>query len=160
MRFLHSNIWTEEIVQDVFLRIWQNRANLGDIENPSAYIYKMASNRTLDYIKQNASEIRMQVDVARKEGARDKHITENDISFRETDLLLKEAVYNLPPQRKKVFVMIREDGLTHDEIATRLSISKHSVRNHMAEALREIRQHFRENDSLVTLFLLFLEIFF
>ncbi len=141
------------------MRIWQNRAKLGEIENPSAYIYKMASNRTLDYIKQNANDIKMQFLVARKEAALDMNVTESDISLHETDLLLREAICNLSPQRRKVFVMIREEGLTHDEIAMQLSISKHSVRNHMAEALREIRRHFRVNGSFATLFLLVLEIF-
>lgn len=160
MGYLQSNLWTEEVVQDVFMRIWHNRERLSEVDNPAAYIYKMAVNRTLDYIKRNAIELKARAATARLESVKDKHITQNELQFRETNKLIQEAVHHLPPQRKKIFVMVREQGLSHEEIASRLSISPHSVRNHMTYALRDIRKHLSENGNLATIMLIGAKIFF
>ena len=69
----------------------------------------------------------------------DANDTELEVDFREIDTLLREAVQQLPEQQQKVYKMIREEGLSHADIAERLTISRHTVRNHMASALQDIR---------------------
>lgn len=147
-RLLQSERWSEEIVQDVFMRLWQNRQQLASIEHPGAYLYQMASNRTLDYIKRNAREVKLQYYAARWiMGVADHPDAQRD--FHEIENLLKEAVNQLPAQRRKVYQLVREEGLSHAEIADRLKISKHTVRNHVAEALQEIRIYLREHGVMV-----------
>ncbi len=147
-RLLQSERWSEEIVQDVFMRLWQNREQLASIEHPGAYLYQMASNRTLDYIKRNAREVKLQYYAARwVNGVADHPDAQRD--FHEIENLLKEAVSQLPAQRRKVYQLVREDGLSHAEIADRLKISKHTVRNHVAEALQEIRIYLRKHGVMV-----------
>ncbi|MBS1566527.1 MAG: RNA polymerase sigma-70 factor, partial [Bacteroidetes bacterium] len=149
-QLLQSDQWAEEIVQDVFMRLWQNRKLLRDVEHPSAYLYQMASNRTLDYIKKNAREVRLQYYVARRFNPReDANSTEEELDFREIEKLLGEATSRMPAQRRRIYQMVREEGLSHAEIAERLNISKHTVRNHMADALREIREYFMEHGVLL-----------
>ena len=149
-QLLQSDTWSEEIVQDVFLRLWQSRLQLAAIDHPSAYLYQMASNRTLDYIKRNARDVKLQYYAARwlSPGADNP---DTQLDFREIDSLLKEAVSRLPPQRRKVYQLVREEGLSHAEIADRLRISKHTVRNHVSEALQEIRVYLREHGVMVVL---------
>jgi RNA polymerase sigma-70 factor (family 1) len=147
-RLLQSERWSEEIVQDVFMRLWQNRQQLASIEHPGAYLYQMASNRTLDYIKKNAREVKLQYYAARwVKGAADHPDAQRD--FQEIENLLKEAVNQLPAQRRRVYQLVREEGLSHAEIADRLQISKHTVRNHVAEALHEIRSYLRAHGVMV-----------
>ena len=151
-RLLQSDSWSEEIVQDVFLRLWQSRPQLASIEQPSAYLYQMASNRTLDYIKRNARDVKLQYYAARwLAPATDHPDTQQD--FREIDRLLKEAVNRLPAQRRKVYQLVREEGLSHAEIADQLQISKHTVRNHVAEALQEIRIYLRDHGVMIVFLL-------
>ena|ERR1700761_2517660 len=137
-QLLQSDLWTEEVVQDVFLLLWKNRQALAATEFPSAYLYQMASNRTLDYIKRNARQVKLQYYAAGRAGM-DANDTELEVDFREIDTLLREAVQQLPEQQQKVYKMIREEGLSHADIAARLTISRHTVRNHMASALQDIR---------------------
>ncbi|HEV2481030.1 MAG TPA: RNA polymerase sigma-70 factor [Puia sp.] len=151
-RLLQSDSWSEEIVQDVFMRLWQSRLQLGTIEHPQAYLYQMASNRTLDYIKRNAREVKLQYYAARWVTAAADH-PDAEQDFREIDNLLKEAVGQLPAQRRKVYQLVREEGLSHAEIADRLGISKHTVRNHVAEALQEIRLYLREHGVMIVFLL-------
>ena len=108
----------------------------------------MASNRTLDYIKRNARDVKLQYYAARWLAPGANH-PETDQDFREVEALLKEAVQRLPVQRRKVYQLVREEGLSHAEIADRLQISKHTVRNHVAEALQEIRIYLREHGVMV-----------
>jgi RNA polymerase sigma-70 factor (family 1) len=151
-QLLQSDSWSEEIVQDVFLRLWQSRLQLGTIDHPSAYLYQMASNRTLDYIKRNARDVKLQYYAARWLAPDASH-PDTDQDFREVEALLKEAVRRLPAQRRKVYQLVREEGLSHTEIADRLQISKHTVRNHVAEALQEIRIYLREHGVMLVFLL-------
>jgi RNA polymerase sigma-70 factor (ECF subfamily) len=149
---LQSDSWCEEIIQDVFLRLWQSRMKLATIDNPSAYLYQMASNRTLDFIKRNAREVKLQYYAAQWLTPSADH-PNTAVDFREIENKLKEAVRRLPAQRRLIYQLVREEGLTHAEIAERLRISKHTVRNHVAEALQEIRIYLRENGVIVVLLL-------
>ncbi len=155
-QLLQSDNWSEEIIQDVFLRLWQSRQQLGTIDQPSAYLYQMASNRTLDYIKRNARDVKLQYYAARWLTPDVNH-PETDLDFREVEALLKEAVDRLPAQRRKVYQLVREEGLSHAEIAESLRISKHTVRNHVAEALQEIRIYLREHGVMVVFLLSLVE---
>ena len=60
LSLLHSEVWAEEVVQDVFLKLWSSRQKLAEVESPQSYIFRMAANRTLDYMKRNGWEIKTQ----------------------------------------------------------------------------------------------------
>ena len=80
-----------------------------------------------------------------------------DLDFREVENLLKEAVNTLPAQRRKVYQLVREEGLSYAEIAEKLQISKNTVRNHVAEALQEIRIYLREHGVMIVFLLRMVE---
>ena len=151
---INSESWAEEVVQDVFLRLWQGRENLVHVENPSAYIYRIASNRALDYIKTNARDIKLQYYIAARNTPKAFNVTEADMDFKRAETLLKEAVENLPPKRKEVYLLAQEQGIHQEEIAKKLGISPHTVRNHIAEAMLEIRTYLREKGGFTALVLM------
>jgi RNA polymerase sigma-70 factor (family 1) len=153
MSLLHSNVWTEEIVQDVFLNLWQHREHLEQVDNPQAYIYQIAYNRTLDYIKKNERQIKLQYALAHSQAAADTNFTDLDLNFRATDQLVKEAVSQMPAQRRVIYQLAREQGLSQQEIADQLSISRHTVRNHMAEALKDIREYLQGHGTMTAILL-------
>jgi RNA polymerase sigma-70 factor (ECF subfamily) len=140
-RLLDSESWAEEIVQDVFTKLWEIRGTLGSVENPSAYLFRMASNRTLDHLKRRSVEVKMQYWVARNTEAALSNTTEKQFDFRVSENLLKEAVSELTAQKQKIFRLRHEDGYSYEEIASELEISKNTVRNHMADALHFIRRY-------------------
>ena len=152
--FLHGDLWTEEIIQDVFMKLWQKRERLTEVEHPAAYIYQIASNRALDYIKKNGRDIKLQYYLAQNQPATAVNQTESDVNYRLADALIKEAIHSLPPQRRKVYEMAREQGLSHDEISEILGISRHTVRNQVAEALQEIRLYLTEKGAFGAILLL------
>ncbi|ANH82236.1 hypothetical protein A8C56_15830 [Niabella ginsenosidivorans] len=139
-KLLSDYVWAEEIIQDVFTQLWQNRAMLAAIDNPAAYLYRMAANRTLDYLKHKSVEIKSQYKVKQLVKAINKRNPEQEFDVKQLELLFSQAITRLSPQRKKIFIMRHELGLHYDEIASNLQLSKNTVRNHLSESLQMVRK--------------------
>lgn len=139
-KLLNSAFWAEEIVQDVFLKIWMNRKELNHIDNPSAYIHRMAANKCFDFLKQKAKEVKMQYHLAKimEQGV---NFTEQWTDFHISEELYKEAISKLSPQRALVYRMKYEEGLNYSEIVRYLKISKNTIRNHLVAAMDQIRNY-------------------
>lgn len=139
-----SNETAEEIVLDVFLKIWTGRSILGEIENFEAFLFRVARNKALDFLRlvqksrlrQMELWNRMQENIL-SESCEEKIIAE------EAETSIKEAISRLSPQRQLVFHLSREEGLTYEQIGKRLQISTHTVRNHVAASLQFIRSHLK-----------------
>jgi RNA polymerase sigma-70 factor (ECF subfamily) len=139
----HESI-AEEIVQDVFLKIWINRSGLAEIRNFADFLYIIARNHTFNSLRSLARERKLSVDTSA-----DLQIagvsTEAIIIQRDYDRLLLQAVSQLPPQQKLVYTLGRQQGLSREEIATQLNISPGTVKVHMAQALRTLRAYFKNH---------------
>jgi RNA polymerase sigma-70 factor (ECF subfamily) len=137
-----SNETAEEIVLDVFVKIWTGRSILTEIDNFEAFIFQVAKNKGLDFLRQaQRSKLRqtalwncIQASV-RLESADEKVLLE------EIAQTVQQAVDRLSPQRKKVYQLSREQGFTYEQIGKRLHLSTHTVRNHLAASLQIIRSH-------------------
>ncbi|WP_255417106.1 RNA polymerase sigma-70 factor [Proteiniphilum sp. X52] len=135
-RFIKSSAIAEELTQDVFVKIWENFDKIMYIEYRDAYIYRIARNAALDYITQKYKEESLIDNVKLREG----YSIEEEMDAKELELLIELTVNGMPPQRKKVYEMSRIDGLTNDEIAKNLNISKKTVENHLNLALKRIKK--------------------
>jgi RNA polymerase sigma-70 factor (ECF subfamily) len=139
----HESI-AEEIVQDVFLKIWINRSGLGDVRNFADFLYIIARNHTFNSLRSLARERKLLIDTSA-----DLQIagvsTEAIIVQRDYDRLLLQAVAQLPPQQKLVYTLGRQQGLSREEIAAQLHISPGTVKVHMAQALRTLRAYFKNH---------------
>ena len=133
----------EEIVQEVFIKLWNKREELADIENYGAYILTMATNKTYDFLRKMASEERLKQQVWSSIQTY-SNLTEETLDLNASQALLREAIEQLPPQRKKVFLLSRQEGLSHFEISERLDLSPKTVNNHLVEALRFIKNYIQQ----------------
>ncbi|SDK64815.1 RNA polymerase sigma-70 factor, ECF subfamily [Pedobacter sp. ok626] len=133
---IKDEVIAEELSQDVFVKVWEHREKLAQIQLLGSYIYKIAKNITLDHIARKSKE-KLFVDGYQPDAA---YTIEGDLYARETELLIQLTVNIMPPQRKKVYEMSRTQGLNNDEIAEQLALSKKTVENHLNLALKEIRK--------------------
>jgi len=140
-RFLGSDLWAEEIVQDTFLKLWSIRETIGDIEYPAGFVYRMLANRVKDHLKRRGHEIRMQQYMIHFFQQANTNTTEEQVDYQRGEKLFRQAVMQLPPQRALVFKMRHEQGLSYDEIARQLGLSRHTVRNLLNLALQNIRSY-------------------
>ena len=152
-KLLKEDSWAEEIVQEVFVKLWQARDTLGGVTNPSAYLYRIAGNHTLDYLKHRAVEVKTQYQLSLFAGSSAKNDTQEQLDFRISEDLYKQAVKGLTPQKQLIFRLKHEDGQSYEEIARQLQLSKNTVRNHLAEALQTIRAYLLKKGVFLLIFL-------
>lgn len=155
-RITESKLLTQEIVQDVFLKIWINRSSLATIESFKAYLIVVARNHAYNCLKQIAREKNRQkqwADTLLHQAVSQDNETEPGNTAEDAGRLLEEAVALLPPQQKNVYLLSRQEGISHDGIAKKLNISHGTVKKHMVLALRFLKNHLRTNSNLLILFI-------
>lgn len=128
---------SQELSQDIFVKIWENRLHLTQIRSLNAYIYRMARNTAINHLNRKFLENDY---LSNYETLNDSFSIEEEFHAKETDLLIKLIVSKMPPQRQKVYILSRIQFLKNEEIADMLHISKKTVENHLNLALNEIRK--------------------
>jgi len=149
----------EEIVQDVFMSLWEHREKLLEIDNYAGYIFTIATNKTYNYLKSKARE-ENKVDELFKLRKDFTNNTLESIDLHETQQLIDQWIEQLTPQKKLIYKLTRESGLSHDEIAQQLNISKNTAKNHLVETLRYFRENLKKSQAISILAIsAFIEIF-
>jgi RNA polymerase sigma-70 factor (family 1) len=146
MNLLKSQDLSEEIVQEVFLKVWMNRTTLSEIHTLDAWIFTVTRNIIFDIFKKQANERNLHKHI--KEQGNERTYAGEDAELNSYRRLLEEAVTFLPPQQQRVYQMAKMEGLSHEQIANELQIDRSTVKSHMARALKAIRMHLEKNMSI------------
>ena len=141
---LKSHEDSEEIIQDIFLKIWIKRETLTGIRSFEDYIFRMAKNRIFDRFKQSRTHLKLTRHIS-LHTEKDTESTFNDLLLRQYHAIAQEAIDQLSPRRKEIFLMSAQDGLTSREIAGLLGISISAVKKQLHEANHFIKDHLRKN---------------
>ena len=144
----------EELAMDVFLKIWLGRDIIPQIEKFDAFLFRVAHNKSIDFLRSVARDPKFQDLLWDQIQMANNTQADSSIILHEYEAKLREAVSLLSPQRKKVYQLSREQDMTHDQIAAQLKLSKNTVNNHIVEAQRFIRSYLAKNCDLAFLFLL------
>lgn len=155
-RFLGSDLWAEEIVQDTFLKLWSIRDTISDIDSPAAFVYRMIANRAKDHLKHREHEIKLQQHLVRYFQHSNANTTQDQLDYQTGEKLYRKAIQQLPAQRALVFKMRHEQGLSYDDIAKELDLSRHTVRNQLNLALQNIRSYLLEHGDITGILVLLL----
>lgn len=139
LRLTDSPEMAEDVVQDVFMKLWKNRAGLVEIDHFRGYLFRMAQHHAINAFKRMAAETLLLADKSLQPATMMTH-AEEALELKDVQQLLHKVVAKLPPQQKLVYTLSREQGLKHEEIAASLSISLSTVNKHMVQALRAIRE--------------------
>jgi len=136
-----SNLLAADIVQEVFLKIWEHRTELEHIRNIDAWVTRIVKNKLVDFIRKASADERLKATLWRNMQEAELS-AEQLLDAKESDILLRKAVEELPEQRRLVYRLNRESGLKYHEIAKELSISKHTVKNQLSLALKFLQKQF------------------
>lgn len=155
IRFLNSADMADDICQDVFTIIWINRKFLDVEASFQAYLYTITRNRILNFIRDSAhmqsldeSILAQAIDAGEDTLAR--------ITTGELEEALAQAVEHLTGRQKEIFLMSRNQGLSHREIAQKLNLSASTVNDHITNALKAIQGHLRKHyNSYIVFIILF-----
>lgn len=145
---------TEELHQEVFLRVWEKRKSLQP-DNPFLFfVLHIARNISIDYFRKAArtKEFELRVVNFFTESHSD---VEERLLFNETQAAINEAIAKLPPQRLKIFTLCKLEGKSYEEVAAYLGVSLSTVKDHMHRAMRFLRTEMSQKDPTLPFLLLF-----
>jgi len=146
----------EEIVQEVFLKLWVSREKLSEIQSFPDHLFIITRNHIIDFLRKHLREKKYQQQLVRhfKEVS---FSPEQQLVFKETGEMIEKAVAMLPPQQQVIYRLRRNEGLPLEEIAFKMNLSRLTVRNHLNKALGAIRAYLQAHSrEFVSLFLLLL----
>lgn len=139
-RFSLSREDTEEIVQDVFLKLWKNRISIDREKNLDVFLYVIAKNLVIDRMRQLvATERRLHQFKVSVKSPPAQNSTEQLVNFYELKDIISGLVDQLPTRRRMIFKLNREKGLSYKEIADLLNISQGTVEKQMSQAIRTLK---------------------
>ena len=136
-RIIRDQDTAEDIVQDVFLKVWRNQTL--DADQPAkAYLFQAAINTALNFLEKSKRNVPWDDTFAEHSG---ENHTEETLDYQETSQRIHQALNRLPPKCKVVFSLSRFEDMSYAEIAQHLDISVKAVEKHMGKALKIMRQY-------------------
>lgn len=137
-QFVKDKDTTEEVVQEFFVRLWEQREGIAIQKSLMAYLYVSVKNTALNYLQKKNTRLGYEqayVDMnLKKEG------DENKLSSEEIQALVQQGLESLPEKCRLVFHLSRYEGLTNEEIANYLNLSYKTVENQMTKAFHKLRE--------------------
>ena len=146
-RYVKAPAYAEDILQDVFLKLWEIRSRINPDLSFKAYLYRITRNLVYKFLKKIASDESL-VDTILHHYQPDEKQPQLKLEWKEYEQKISEAILQLPPKRQIVFVMCREQNKTYDEVATELGISRNTVKEHMVLAMKNITEYLKSHSGI------------
>ena len=149
LRITKEKSMAEEIVQDVFMIVWQKREELQSQLQIRPYLYTITQNLSFNFLKKATNDAKMKRQVfyeSQKEFRQDWIV-----DFHDTKDLIEHAITQMPSRQREIFSLSRNDNKSHDEIARELHISKNTVKDQIFKALKAIKHYLQANQLLFLL---------
>ena len=137
--YVHSHELAEEVVNDVFVKVWNKRKKLLRIKKLESYLYVLVKNHALNQIRTASGYPVMSIDKTVLEVKISPVNPEDQLLSKEMMEVLQNSIASLPPKCGLVFRMVKDDKLTYKEVAAVLNISVKMVEKHVGTALKRIR---------------------
>lgn len=142
--YTKSRFVGEELTQEVFIRLWRHRRQLGEVQDPAAYLYRMVFNQLNTYLKRAANEKNL-LERARSWMGTNQDATRQQVEANELTRIITAAVERLPPRKKIIYRLSKEQGFNNQQIAEQLGLSPSTVKNHLVGAMKLLRAYLKDN---------------
>lgn len=145
-KFLHNHAEAENIVQSVFVKLWENRAILNENLSLKAYLFKITKNMILNLVKKQTSRDLFLNYIS--DNGEQHYDIDKELNYNELFSIVEQSIQSLPERRKQIFILSRYEGLSYKKIARKLDISENTVDTQIRHALKflreEITKHYKE----------------
>jgi RNA polymerase sigma-70 factor, ECF subfamily len=156
LRYIKQKEDAEEIVQEVFVKIWESREKIDAYSSFESFLFTIAYNTTISLLRKRTNEQKYLEHIKSLQQPDNSPDLIDEIHFNELNERVQSLLNELTPRRKEIFQLSREEGLSHDEIAKKLDISVNTVKKHMTNTLSFLKQQI---DTGLTINLLFIYLF-
>lgn len=151
-RYIKQKTDAEEIVQEVFLKIWESREKIDLYSSFDSFLFTIAYNNTISLLRKRVNEKKYLEHLKHKQQVNDNEGIIAEMHFKEIEKRVKSLLEQLTPRQKEIFYLSREEGLTHEEIAKKLNISANTVKNHLVATLAFLKSGISGNMLAIMLF--------
>lgn len=145
---------TEEMLQDIFLKIWERKSELCKIKSFNSYLYSIAKNRLINFYEHNKVKQKAIHYIARHTDIIGNNADENYI-YAQYQKIIQNAINAMPPKRRRVFEMSVYEELSQDKIAAELNISKSMVKKQLYAAMRYVKEYLHQYADLIAILVLY-----
>ena len=151
--YLKSSAGAEEVVQEVFIRIWQKRESLTGVQYFDAWLLTLTRNLIIDHLRKLARESAFMKALP---GQQELQENTTDYKARESQyqLLLQQALHELSPRQQEIYQLLKDEQLTYEQAGERLGLSALTVKTHISRALQSLRSFLEKHGEVYVLLLL------
>lgn len=161
VRLLRSYELAEEVLQEVFMMLWEKRHTMDASKSVPAYLYRSAINKSKNVFRKLANDSRLREEFLTYFRSTDNNMVEEWIEHKDTQQLLQTLLDRLPPQQKKVYELCKLEGLSYKEVSERLKISITTVNSHIRNANIFLKGELKNQTELTSiLYLTFIFVIF
>ena len=145
-KYLCDEQEAEETVQIIFIKIWEKRKNLDDTKNFKSYLFQSVKNQLLNKLRERKKNCTIE-EIPEKYCISPENVFET-LTYQELENATTKLIKDLPKTQQKVFVLSKIDGLSHDEIASKLNLSRRTVEHHIYLATKFLKGELTHRASL------------
>lgn len=153
LRFVKSPELARDVVQDVFIKLLERKDSIKPDRPLKAYLFTIAKNHILNMLTRASCEARIKREIIAHAVLSCNQ--EDDIIYNDFKRFAERAIECLPPQRKRIFKMFKDEGKDYHQIADALGISRHTVRDHLAKASKFVRGYLKVHTGIISILLAF-----
>lgn len=139
IKLLKSEDLACEVLQDVFVKVWNNRKNIDPAQSFRSYLFRIAENCVHDFFRKAARDKKLQEALIRNT-CKDYNPVEDTVYMKERNRLLREAIEALPPKRRQIFQSVKIEGRSYEEVSHMLHVSVSTINDHIVKATKSIRE--------------------
>jgi len=143
----------EGIVQEVFIKIWESRGKIDIYASFESFLFTIAYNATMSLLRKRVSETKSREYLKSLQQIDSADQVIDEIQFKELNQKVQSLLDQLTPRQREIYFLSREEGLTHEEIAQKLNISKSTVNNHLVSTIKYLKAHISSSLAVNILFI-------
>lgn len=157
-KFVKEPLVTEDILQEVFTRLWEKRKDINASQSVAGWLFVISFNLSVDYVRKKMRELNIHKELYNMNGDDDGLSPDNKNVYEEQYQLLEEAIAQLSPKKRKIVTLCKLEGKTYDEVADELNISRNTVKEHLSVAMVKLNEYIQKHKEhkYIILLLLFL----
>ncbi|SHM84399.1 RNA polymerase sigma factor [Chitinophaga sp. CF418] len=157
-KFVKEPIATEDILQEVYARLWEKRKDINAGQSVAGWLFVISFNLSVDYVRKKLREHTFHRELYNL-NIETSNWEDNPAAYEEQYRLLEDAISQLSPKKQKIVTLCKLEGKTYDEVAEELKISRNTVKEHLSIAMTRINEYVQKNKEhkYVLLLLLFMK---
>lgn len=146
LAYLKSSSAAQDVVQEVFIKVWEKRKGFTDIDHFDSFLFIIARNHIISELRKR---IMLPVNDDLEKTLREENNTpDKKLSLKQSHEMVANAIYLLPQQQKTAFLLSRDEDLSYEEIAIRMQLSKETIKKHIGRALNFLRTYIRTHSEI------------